>query len=143
MDFYATKTSRNLLRCNSNNIPAIFLTYFNVAEKFVTLIIHGNKALSYPSQEDKYCLYCIINNFQCFNNLPLEAVIVYLLYNLIVISCGAPPPPPLSGEYDHTGLKYGDTATYTCDPGYAVEGNQILTCDSTGEWGQPPRCISE
>ena len=57
-------------------------------------------------------------------------------------SCGM-PPQPLRAEYNYTGVKYGDTATYSCQSGYDLEGNQTLTCDSTCEWTVTPCCISE
>ena len=69
-------------------------------------------------------------------------VMFKLLCHLTVISCGAPPPPPLRGEYDYMGGLV-DTVTYKCHHKYDLEGNRTLTCNSTGEWEAPPCCKSE
>ena len=70
-------------------------------------------------------------------------LMVDLLYNLIEIACGIPPPPPLRGGYAFTGMHYGDTVTYDCECDYDLDGPQTLTCGSSGEWGQPPCCLRE
>ena len=83
-------------------------------------------------------LWFLINQPTC-----KDIVMFKLLYNLTVISCGVPPPPLLRGEYNYTEVKYGDTVIYTCGSEYNLEGNQNLTCDVSGEWAQPPCCLSE
>ena len=79
--------------------------------------------------------------FQLFN--CEDIVVFHLLNDLAAKLFSKPPAPPLRGSYSYTGVKYGDTVTYYCEPGYELEGNQNLTCGITGEWGQPPCCISE
>lgn len=40
-----------------------------------------------------------------------------------------------------TGSFVGDKATYTCNRGFILEGDQLRTCQSTGSWtGQEPIC---
>ena len=59
------------------------------------------------------------------------------------INCGIPPPPSLRGGYAYSGTEYGDQVTYDCECGYDLDGEQVLTCGETGEWGQPPCCRSK
>ena len=48
---------------------------------------------------------------------------------------------PAYGSVTWTGLTCGSTATYTCDSGYQLSGDQSRTCLSTGVWsGQEPTC---
>jgi hypothetical protein len=36
---------------------------------------------------------------------------------------------------------FEDVVEYTCNLGYELIGNSVLTCDSTGQWNfQPPIC---
>ena len=49
---------------------------------------------------------------------------------------------PANGQVSHTaGTKFGQTATYTCDPGYNLAGVSTHTCQATGVWsGSEPTC---
>ncbi|XP_035660141.1 CUB and sushi domain-containing protein 1-like [Branchiostoma floridae] len=39
------------------------------------------------------------------------------------------------------GIYYGDTAAYSCDPGYELIGSSIRTCQADGQWaGMQPTC---
>lgn len=53
-------------------------------------------------------------------------------------------PDPPSGEGATvvvTGKRTGSTATYTCNPGFILFGQQVLTCGLGGEWsGKAPTC---
>ena len=50
---------------------------------------------------------------------------------------------PTNGQVTWTGLTSGSTATYTCDSGYRLIGDQTRTCLSTGMWsGQETTCES-
>ena len=43
-----------------------------------------------------------------------------------------------------SGQEVGDTATYSCRPGYRLIGAATRTCLASGEWsGAPPRCQGE
>ena len=40
-----------------------------------------------------------------------------------------------------TGNSAGDTATYTCDPGFQLNGASVLNCQTDGTWDNPlPTC---
>ena len=55
-------------------------------------------------------------------------IIIYLM--LFVAACPA-PPQLVNGNSTTTGgspSTAGDTATYTCDPGYELIGDRVLTC---------------
>ena len=53
---------------------------------------------------------------------------------LIVVDCGT-LPDPANGHVSHTaGTKFGQTATYHCNPGYNLLGERIRMCQATGVW---------
>ena len=42
------------------------------------------------------------------------------------------------------GTTFGQTATYSCDPGYNLVGNSTRMCQADGVWsGNEPTCMSE
>ena len=46
-----------------------------------------------------------------------------------------------NGQVSMTGQSIGSTATYTCDSGYELIGDDTMTCEN-GVWsGQEPMCI--
>ena len=49
---------------------------------------------------------------------------------------------PVNGQVSHTaGTTVGQTANYTCDPGYNLVGGGTRTCQATGVWsGSAPTC---
>ena len=51
-------------------------------------------------------------------------------------------PNPANGRVSHaTGTKLGQTATYSCDPGYNLVGDSTRKCQATGVWsGSAPTC---
>ena len=47
---------------------------------------------------------------------------------------------PANGEVTSDGL----TATYTCDEGFSLMGDQVRQCSSEGEWsGEEPTCSGQ
>ena len=53
---------------------------------------------------------------------------IFLHHSSSVALC--PDPPPIDfGSVTSTGNSIGDTATYTCDPGYELVGPSVTTCD--------------
>ena len=50
---------------------------------------------------------------------------------------------PNNGSVIMTGNSVGDTATYTCDPGFVLQdGAMMVTCQDDGTWdGPPPVCV--
>ena len=65
--------------------------------------------------------------------------IVYLL--LTVVNCGT-LSNPANGQVNHTaGTTLGQTATYSCNTGYNLVGDNTRTCQATGTWsGSAPTC---
>ena len=57
-----------------------------------------------------------------------------LEYSKFYTDCGT-PPPLTNGAVDHSGgTTYTQTATYTCDPGYDLNGALFITCQADGTW---------
>lgn len=49
--------------------------------------------------------------------------------------------PPDFGDVKLSGLTIGSHATYTCDDGFELRGNEFRTCQTDGEWsGSSPNC---
>jgi len=52
--------------------------------------------------------------------------------------------PPESGRVSLTGTRVGDSATYSCLPGFELQGVERRTCQSNGEWAyEAPSCVGE
>lgn len=50
-------------------------------------------------------------------------------------------PSPVSGSVMVSGVRIGDTATYSCEPGRTLVGGATRTCEIGGVWsGSPPSC---
>ena len=48
---------------------------------------------------------------------------------------------PANGMVVMAGNLVGNTATYTCDPGFALVGAPTVTCQANGMWSDsPPTC---
>ena len=48
---------------------------------------------------------------------------------------------PANGSLVLSGNTFGETASYTCNTGFILEGDSILTCGGDGQWsGSPPVC---
>ena len=51
---------------------------------------------------------------------------------------------PENGDVMVTGQTLGSVATYTCDDGFMLEGNENRECGPDGRWsGEEPICIRE
>ena len=49
--------------------------------------------------------------------------------------------PPADGNLVLSGNTFGETANYTCNTGFILEGDPTLTCGGDGQWiGSPPVC---
>ena len=58
----------------------------------------------------------------------------------VVPGCGS-LPDPANGQVTLTGTTVGSEATYTCNPGYTLWGDQTRQCRSGGQWsGSEPTC---
>ena len=60
---------------------------------------------------------------------------------LIVVDCGT-LTSPTNGQVNQTaGTTFGQTATYSCDPGYNLVGDDTRICQASGVWsGSEPNC---
>ena len=60
---------------------------------------------------------------------------------LTAVDCGT-LTDPANGQVNHTaGTTFEQTATYSCDTGYNLMGNNTRTCEATGEWSwSEPTC---
>ena len=57
-----------------------------------------------------------------------------------LVTCSQ-PVQILNGEFEAEGLVYGSNLTYSCDEGYEMIGEAVLTCGSDGLWlGEVPTC---
>lgn len=51
---------------------------------------------------------------------------------------------PVNGMVKTTGTKFWDTATYSCMPGFQLQGQESRTCSDSGSWtGEAPTCVGE
>ena len=49
---------------------------------------------------------------------------------------------PFNGQVTLTGTSFGSTATYECDSGFTLVGNEERTCQDDGDWsGSDPTCV--
>ena len=49
--------------------------------------------------------------------------------------------PPANGNLVLSGNTFGETANYTCNTGFILEGDSTLTCGGDGQWiGSSPVC---
>ena len=71
----------------------------------------------------------------------IQIYIFYISIILTAVNCGT-LTDPANGQVDHTaGTSFGQTATYSCDPGYNLVGNNTRICHATGVWsGSAPTC---
>ena len=58
-------------------------------------------------------------------------------------SCGN-PGTPYNGEKNSSTYQYGNSISFTCNVGYTLQGSQVRTCQTNGEWtGTQPSCTSK
>ena len=81
-----------------------------------------------------FCVVCV-----CVCSYVHTSIRTFLL--LTVVDCGTLPNPS-NGSVSHTaGTTVGQTATYSCNTGYNLVGDNNRTCGATGEWsGSEPTC---
>ncbi len=80
----------------------------------------------------------------------LFAYFVYLHYSYkqscncvlpAAVSCGPAPKAPANGQQNTSGTTFRSTVTYTCNPGYTLQGDNRHTCMANGHWsGRAPTC---
>ena len=66
------------------------------------------------------------------------------IFHLTVVDCGT-LADPANGQVSHTaGTTFGQTATYSCNTGYNLEGDSTRMCQAAELWsGNEPNCTSE
>jgi len=58
-------------------------------------------------------------------------------------SCGNPGTPE-NGEKNSSSYQYGSAISFSCNVGYTLQGSQVRTCQTNGEWtGTQPTCSSK
>jgi len=58
-------------------------------------------------------------------------------------SCGNPGVPD-NGEKNSSSYKYDNVVSFSCNVGYNMQGSQVRTCQTNGEWtGTQPTCLSK
>ena len=65
----------------------------------------------------------------------------HIFYLSTAVNCGA-LNNPANGQVTHpAGMTFGRTATYSCNTGYNLVGDNIRMCQATGVWsGNAPTC---
>ena len=73
--------------------------------------------------------------------LPVCTLYIYIHISTVV-DCNA-LPDPTNGQVSITGTTFGETATYSCNTGYNLVGDNTRTCQADGMWsGSEPTCQS-
>ncbi len=58
-------------------------------------------------------------------------------------SCGNPGVPE-NGKKNSSIYQYGNSIEFECDVGYTLQGSQVRTCQTNGQWtGIQPTCPSK
>ena len=72
--------------------------------------------------------------------LPVCTLYIYIHISTVV-DCGS-LTNPTNGVVSHTaGTTFGQTATYSCDTGYNLVGDNTRMCQASGNWsGSAPTC---
>ena len=74
-----------------------------------------------------------------FENSPIDLHDVFL-FLATAVDCGN-LTAPANGSVSHIAGTFGQTATYSCNTGYNMVGNNTRTCQAEGNWsGNTPAC---
>ena len=69
---------------------------------------------------------------------------MYIVYICILLSTAVDCDTlsnPANGQVSTNGTTFEQTATYSCNTGYNLMGDNTRTCQATGEWsGSEPTC---
>ena len=81
----------------------------------------------------------VLSLFSCFASF-LPSFLSLLSFSPVCRECPELSHPE-NGMVTWTGLAPGDTATYTCDEGFELNGAETRTCQGNETWsGVPPTC---
>ena len=64
----------------------------------------------------------------------------YCYIFLTLTGCGTPETVANAQITGPSSLTVGSTATYTCNPGYRLVGNEQIVCQNNGQWTTRPTC---
>ena len=65
----------------------------------------------------------------------------HVMFPLLGVNCGLPDAK--NGIVSLSGTAEGDIATYSCKPGFVLEGENIRVCNHSGIWTRSaPECRS-
>jgi len=86
--------------------------------------------------------YIHIEFTDCMIHITPVCVTLLFFVLLLVINCAALGHPK-NGFVSSSSTVEGGTVTYSCKPGFVLEGEDIRTCTSAGNWsGTEPTCRS-
>ncbi len=72
--------------------------------------------------------------------IELPQLVNFLLFLRTGTECDQLKPPEY-GDVKLSGLTIGSHATYTCEDGFELLGNEFRSCEADGEWsGTDPTC---
>ena len=77
------------------------------------------------------------------SHMPIDILLFSISLPVVTVTCPSLPNPG-NGIVDVRGNQPGDTAVYSCNPGFTLDGEGARTCVEDGEWsGDEPTCISK
>ena len=74
--------------------------------------------------------------------LSFECGCEYCVFLCTVVDCGNLLSPSMGSVTFSSGMTFGSTASFECDSGYMLVGEEELTCQADGQWsGEEPICM--
>ena len=103
-----------------------------------TCLSDGEWSGADPTCESKFCKVLVNHGmYKLFGGKSPCDLILFYLPLLPVVDCGNPPLLPGS-SVSLSSTSFGSVATYTCDPGLVLVGEDTtITCEADGEWSEP------
>lgn len=69
---------------------------------------------------------------------------IFIICSVLAVFTCSSLDDPANGQVVTTGFEVGDTATYICNEGYSLQGQEMRQCQSNGVWsGSAPFCVGE
>ena len=57
---------------------------------------------------------------------------------MFLLACYSPKPD--HGAIDHANFTFTSNITVTCDDGYELTGDKVISCKANGQWTDQPQC---
>lgn len=121
--------------------------WLDLAQGFVKTMRNGTELLPLV-QVQCTKIVCLVYSYvlEYINYRELHytytSIALYVYYPCIATSCGQ-LFDPVNGLVEFSSTTAGSIATYTCNPGFRLVGNDRRTCQNNRVWsGQEPRCQS-